>query len=135
MASELNFEESIREFNRNKVYLNGKTYYKDPASSPISHEEMINSKKRTTPYDPNPNLTTWAQCGYINSEGQKCTKQGIFYQNEIDANPEYDYEKHTDIHFCEMHQKYETKELAKRTRELETLKQERPSIYIPPQFK
>jgi hypothetical protein len=141
MASELNFDEIIKEsikfFNKNKVYLKSKgmVYYKDPSSSPITLNEMLNSEKRKQRYDPNPNLTTWAQCGYINSEGKKCTNQGIFYQNEIDANPEYDYEKHTDIHFCEMHKMYEKKELAKRHRELETLKQERPPTYIPPQFK
>ena len=108
------FNMSNKRFIKNKkIFKNRKIYYKSNDDSPITKEEVMNLKKRITPYDPSPNANTWSQCGYISNDGKKCISQGIFYQNEIDENPQYDYEKYSDVHFCSEHSHLEEKEKEK----------------------
>jgi hypothetical protein len=84
-------------------------YYKTNTDSLFTLEDY--KTKKNSIYT-NPNI--WSQCGYIDSNGYKCQNLGIFYNDEIKNNKEYDYEKYTDIHFCEKHTKNEKKEKRKR---------------------
>lgn len=104
------FEQSSKAWRRGKIFLRKKQmfYYATNADSPFTFE---NYKTNTNTY---PNANLWSQCGYIDSNGNKCIEQGIFYDDEIKSNKEYDYEKFTDVHLCEKHNKYKKKETRKR---------------------
>ena len=121
------FDNCKKEWRKNKVqYPNGRItfrktgliYYKTNSDSPLELSEF----RCKTPK--HPNETKWSQCGYVDSTGNICQEQGIFYEDEM-QNPEYDHEKYLEVKFCEEHQKYERKEKLKRERHLEELHQDK----------
>ena len=121
------FDNCKKEWRKNKVkYPNGRIilqktgliYYKTNTDSPL---ELSEYRCKTPKH---PNNTKWSQCGYFDSSGKICQKQGIFYEDEI-QNPEYDHEMYLAVKFCKEHQKYERKEKQKRAKHLEELLQNR----------
>ena len=104
------FNQSKKEWRRGKIFSRTKQlfYYKTNTDSLFTLEDY---KTKNSIYS---NTTTWSHCGYIDSNGDKCMEQGIFYEDEVKSNKEYDYEKYTDVHFCEQHTKYQKKEERKR---------------------
>jgi hypothetical protein len=109
------FNISNKEWRKNKIYSQKKQlfYYKTNTDSPFTLEDYKSkSKKNINKAMVHPNSMNWANCGYISANGDICTQQGIFSDNE--NNSEFDYEKYTDIHLCEQHSKFMKKETRKR---------------------
>jgi hypothetical protein len=110
------FDKSSKEWRKNKIFSKTKqlAYYKTNSDSPFTLQDYKTKcigKEKLSIY---PNAENWSKCGYIASNGIKCTNQGIFYDDELKDNPEYDYEKFDDIHLCENHINYLKKEQHKR---------------------
>jgi len=104
------FNQSKKEWRRGKIFSQRKQMfnYKTNTDSLFTLEDF---KTKNSIY---PNANIWSQCGYIDSKGDKCMELGIFYDDEVKSNKEYDYEKYTDVHFCKKHTKYQKKEERKR---------------------
>lgn len=119
------FDKSSKAWRRDKIFSRKKQlfYYKTNSNSPFTLEDYkVKSSKTNSNY---PNAQNWTLCGYIDSTGHKCQEQGIFYEDEVEKNKEYDHEKYLDIHFCEKHHKYQIKELRKRQLIMECIALER----------
>lgn len=124
------FDRSKKAWRRGKIF-SSKTqlfYYETNSDSPFTLEDykVKSSQKNKSIY---PNAGNWSQCGYINSDGHKCQAQGIFYEDEIKINKEYDCEKFLDIHFCETHHIYRIKEIRRRQLIMESISLERQSKF------
>jgi hypothetical protein len=108
------FDESNKAWRRGKIF-SRKTqlfYYKTNTDSPFTLEDYKTKVKF-------PNANKWIKCCYTSPSGNICQNQGILYEDDIKQNPEYDYEKYTDIYFCQEHMKYKRKEQRKRELQLE----------------
>lgn len=114
------FDNSSKEWRKNKVkYANGRItfpktgliYYTTNSDSPIQFNEVYCKAKY-------PNAIKWAECTYISARGVKCFEQVELTDKQL-ANPEYDYEIYTAPMFCEIHCRYEKKEMQKRIKHLE----------------
>ena len=103
------FDATRRAWRRNKLYLPSKQmfYYKDTTDNEYSPKEMRGKAKY-------PNADKWFQCCFIDIDGKRCVEAGNLYEAEISANPGYDYEKFTQLYFCDEHEHYQTKETRKR---------------------
>lgn len=112
------FDQSSKAWRRGKIFSRKKQlfYYETNTDSPFTLEDYKTKHSNSSKTKANiyPNAHLWSQCGYIDSKGNKCIEQGIFYDDEIKSNKEYDYEKFTDVHLCEKHKKFQKKEERKR---------------------
>lgn len=110
------FDKTHKAWRKGKIYLQKKQmfYYATNSDSPFTLEDYKPKCIGNVRPSIHPNAENWSSCGYIASNGAKCTNQGIFYDDELKDNPEYDYEKYTDIHLCSEHNKYQRKEQRKR---------------------
>jgi hypothetical protein len=121
------FDMSSKEWRKNKIFSQKKQffYYKTNTDSVFTLEDYksnITIKKKDTTQN---NSINWSMCKYVSKNGDICTQQGIFYDDEVKNNPEFDYEKYTDIHFCEQHSKFTKKEEHKRELVIECALMER----------
>ena len=123
------FNQSKKEWRSGKIFSRTKQlfYYKTNTDSLFTLEDykQKHSNSSNTQNSIYSNTTTWSHCGYIDSKGDKCMEQGIFYEDEVKSNKEYDYEKYTDVHFCKKHTKYQKKEERKRYLQMECIMLER----------
>lgn len=123
------FDQSSKAWRRGKIFSRKKQlfYYETNSDSPFTFQDYKNknSGPSKTKTSGQPNATVWSQCGYISASGVKCTEQGIFYEDEIASNREYDYEIYTIVHFCKKHEKYQKKEERKRQLHMECIMLER----------
>jgi hypothetical protein len=123
------FDQSSKVWRRGKIFSRKKqfVYYRTNADSPFTMQEYKNKNSGPNKIKnaSQPNATLWSQCGYVSSTGNKCTEQGIFYEDEIASNREYDYEIYTTVHFCKKHAKYQKKEEHKRQLHMECIMLER----------